>query len=203
MNREFERQILHICFGLLIIFLLLFEALNTRILFFVLIFGILLSILSLKFKIPIIYLFLERFERKEQIKKFPGKGMIFFVLGCLLALRLFGKDIALPSIMILTLGDSISHIIGSKGKIKHFLNDYKNLEGSVLGFFASFLGVLFLIFVFNVDITILEGFFASLIGMIAEAIDFKIGLDKVDDNIIVPLAAGTIIYLIKMGSWFF
>ena len=199
MNRESERQILHICFGLLIIFLLLFEILNTRILFFVLIFGILLSILSLKFKIPIIYWFLDRFERKEQIKKFPGKGVIFFVFGSLLALTLFGKDIALASIMILTLGDSISHMTGSKGKIKHFLNKYKNLEGSVFGFITSFLGVLFLIFVFNLDITILEGFFASLIGMTAEAIDIKMGLNKVDDNIIVPLISGTVIYLIKAG----
>src|SRR3989344_7070442 len=183
MKRETERPIMHICFGLLIIFLLLFEILNTRILFFVLIFGILLSILSLKFKISIIYWFLDRFERKEQIKKFPGKGVIFFVFGSLLALTLFGKDIALASIMILTLGDSISHITGSKGKIKHFLNKYKNLEGSVFGFITSFLVVLFFIFIFNIDVTILEGFFASLIGMIAEAIDIKMGLNKVDDNI--------------------
>lgn len=196
MNKEIERKILHIILGLLVISLLLFEILNTKILFLILIIGVLLSMFSLKFNIPVIYWFLKRFERKEQLKKFPGKGMIFFVFGSLLALILFGKDIAIASIIILTLGDSISHMTGSKGKVKHFLNKYKNLEGSIFGFFASFLGILSLIFVFNVNITILEGFFACLIGMIAEAIDVKIGFSKVDDNIIVPLAAGTVMYLI-------
>jgi len=47
--------------------------------------GIFLSYLSKKTRIPVVYDLLEKFERKEEIEKFPGKGIIFYLTGVYVA----------------------------------------------------------------------------------------------------------------------
>ena len=188
---EIRRQAFHICLGLIIVILLINNILNSLILFIILIIGIIISILSKKFKIPVIYFFLNIFERKHTLKTFPGKGTISFLIGCLLVLQLFERDIALASIMVLTFGDSISHLFGwHVGRKKHPLNCLKSIEGNIVGTFAGFLGAMFFI-------SPLSAFLASFGAMTAETIELKMNDRIVDDNIIVPLVAGTIIYLMR------
>ncbi len=189
---EIRRQIFHICLGLIIVILLTNNILNSLILFLILIAGILISILSRKFKIPIIYFFLKIFERKGVLKRFPGKGTISFLVGCLLVLQLFERDIALASIMILTFGDSVSHLFGLHfGRKKHPLNCLKSIEGNIAGGITGFLGAMFFI-------SPLPALLASFGAMTAEAIELKMNDKIIDDNIIVPLVAGTIIYLMRV-----
>jgi len=189
---EIRRQIFHICLGLTIVILLTNNILNSLILFLILIAGILISILSRKFKIPIIYFFLKIFERKGVLKRFPGKGTISFLVGCLLVLQLFERDIALASIMILTFGDSVSHLFGLHfGRKKHPLNCLKSIEGNIAGGITGFLGAMFFI-------SPLPALLASFGAMTAEAIELKMNDKIIDDNIIVPLVAGTIIYLMRV-----
>ncbi len=179
---EIRRQAVHICLGLI---------LNSLILFIILIIGIIISILSRKFRIPVIYSFLKLFERKHTLKTFPGRGTISFLIGCLLVLQLFEKDIALASIMILTFGDSVSHLFGWHiGRKRHPLNCLKSIEGNIAGAIAGFLGAMFFI-------SPLPALLASFGAMTAEAVELKMNERIVDDNIIVPLVAGTIIYLIS------
>ena len=117
---ELNRQVFHILFGLLIAVLLVYDAIDKNIIIILIILGFILSYLNTKFKVPIINIFLQKFERKEEMRKFPGKGMIFYLIGTYIALILFPKEVALASIMVLALGDSISHIYGVHyGKIKH------------------------------------------------------------------------------------
>lgn len=188
---EIQRKVAHICVGLFIIITFYFQILTSKHLFLGLIFFTLLSFLSLKFDIPIARSLLNNFEREKDIIKFPFKGMIFFLGGCLLTIRLFPKDIALASIMVLTLGDSISFLCGAKlGKTKLSFNKLKNIEGILAGILFAFLGSIFFV-------NITEGFFGSLIAMIVEGAGFKIGVSDIDDNFIVPLAAGTMMYLIR------
>ena len=81
---------------------------------------LILSILSRKYKIPILNWLLQNFERKENVKKFPGKGFIFYLIGVLLTLAFFPMDIAMPAILVLAFADSIGHLFGIRyGKIKH------------------------------------------------------------------------------------
>jgi len=189
---EVRRQIFHICLGLAIIILLVNNILNSLILFIVLIIGILISILSKKFKIPIIYSFLKIFERKDVLKRFPGKGAISFLVGCLLALQLFERNIAFASIMVLTLGDSISHLFGLYfGRKKHPLNCLKSIEGNIAGAIAGSLGAMFFI-------SPLCALLASFGAMTAEAVELKMNDKIIDDNIIVPLVAGTVLHLIRI-----
>ena len=188
---EIRRQAFHICLGLIIVVLLTHNILNSLILFIILIAGILISILSKKFKIPVIYSFLKIFERKDTLKTFPGKGTISFLIGCLLVLQLFERDIALASIMILTFGDSVSHLFGwHMGRKKHPLNCFKSIEGNIAGAITGFIGAIFFI-------SPLPALLASFGAMTAEAVELKMNNKIVDDNIIVPLVAGTIIFLIR------
>ena len=70
---EIGRSIIHILVGTIIILLSIkFRPIITWILLAALIIGILLSILSLKFKIPFIYRMLKTFEKPKYMKIFPG-----------------------------------------------------------------------------------------------------------------------------------
>jgi len=189
---EVRRQAFHICLGLAIIILLINNILNSLILFIILIAGILISILRRKFKIPGIFFFLKIFERKDILKTFPGKGTISFLVGCLLVLQLFERDIALASIMILTFGDSVSHLFGWHfGRKKHPLNCLKSIEGNIAGGITGFLGAMFFV-------SPLPALLASFGAMTAEAVELKMNNKIIDDNVIVPLVAGTIIYLMRI-----
>jgi len=189
---EIKRQLFHIFLGLVIVALLKYGIIGKEIILTVLIIGVVISFLSRSMKIPIIHQLLQKFERKEEIEKFPGKGVIFYFIGAYISISLFSKDIALASIMILALGDSVSHLFGLHfGKIKHPLSKTKFLEGTIAGFFAGFLGAL-------IFVGLTEAFFASLIAMIFEAIEIKIGAEQVDDNLIMPFVAGAAVWIVRL-----
>ncbi len=155
--------------------------------------GAIASFLSTKGRIPVFYWFLKRYERKTEIRTFPGRGMLFFFVSSLLVLKLFPSDIALASIMILTFGDSVNHIVGGYfGKIRDFLgrDGYKLLEGSIAGIFAGFLGA-------AIFVSPIEAFFAAAFAMIAEAVELEMNKKAIDDNIIVPLVAGTTMLAVR------
>lgn len=188
---EIRRQIFHLCLGLALLFLVKYGMLNPFRLFIILIFGIIISLLSKKFRIPVIWWFLNKFEREDQLKEFSGRGTIYFFAGVLLVLKLFPQDIAYASIIILTLGDSFSHITGRYiGRIKHPLSNVKLIEGTIAGTFFAFLGAMFFV-------NPVEALLASIGAMTAEVVEFKMNQKTVDDNLIVPLVAGTIILLVR------
>ena len=189
---EINRQIFHLLFGLAIVILLVYGLLSDEIILGLILIGIILSFLSRRIKVPIIRNLLHRFEREKEIRKFPGKGIIFYLAGIYIVLILFPREVAMASIMILALGDSVSHLYGLHyGKIKHPLSSTKFLEGTIAGFIAGFIGA----FVF---LPWHEAFFASLAAMIVEAVEIKIGTEQVDDNLIIPVVAGAVVWLIRL-----
>ena len=189
---ELNRQVFHIFLGITIVLLLMFGFLNKNIILILIVIGVILSYLSKKTRIPIIYDLLEKFERKEDIERFPGKGIIFYFIGSYITLIFFPKEVAMASIMVLALGDSISHLYGMHyGKITHPLSNTKFLEGTIAGFVAGFIGAL-------VFIRWREAFFASLAAMIIEAIEIKIGAQQVDDNLIMPFVAGSVVWVVRL-----
>src|SRR3989344_7786850 len=127
-NLEVKRKIGHIGTGLFIVTTYYYGILTQKYLFFLLILFCILSLGSLNFKIPVADFLLRNFERGKYIKRFPFKGMIFFLGGCLLVIKIFPKDIALASIMILTFGDSTAYLVGQfLGKTKLAFNGLKKL----------------------------------------------------------------------------
>ena len=112
-------------------------------------------------------------------------------LGMLIATLVFGEalgrpDIAGASILILAFGDSVSTFVGKKyGEIKLLHNTRKSLEGSLSGFMAALIAA-------APAVGVELAFLGSFIGMFFESFTDRIG---VDDNILVPLAAGIAMWL--------
>lgn len=185
---ELRREIFHILVGILFIFIALFLPYGQLFLFGIFILGILLSFASSRYKIPIFSEFLCIFER-ECNKNFPGKGVIYFFLGSLLALRIFDINIALAAIMILTFSDPVSHFIGSNfGKLKSPLNRRKNIEGTIAGVIV---GSIFASFFVNPLVALV----GNLAAMVFELAGIQLANNEVDDNLLIPLVAGTTIFL--------
>ncbi|MAG91501.1 hypothetical protein CMO83_02395 [Candidatus Woesearchaeota archaeon] len=189
---ELNRQLFHIFLGIAIVVLIKYSFISKELILLAIIAGIILSFLSKKTRVPVIHNLLEKFEREEDINKFPGKGIIFYFIGVYIVLLLFPKDIAMASIMVLALGDSVSHLFGLHfGKTKHPLSKTKYLEGTYAGLAVGFMGAL-------VFLPWQEALLASVAAMIVEAIEIKIGAAQVDDNLIVPFVAGAVVWLVRL-----
>ncbi|MBI2658907.1 hypothetical protein HYX05_02270 [Candidatus Woesearchaeota archaeon] len=189
---EWNRQLFHIFLGIGIAALLVYDLIDKNKILIVIAIGMVLSYFSTKIKIPVISLLLKKFERREYLKKFPGKGIIFYFIGVFVALLLFPKDIAMASIMVLALGDSVSHLYGLHfGRTKHPFSKTKFIEGTIAGIIFGFIGA----FVF---LPWWEALLASSAAMAVEAIEIKIGAEQIDDNLIVPLAAGAAVWVARL-----
>ncbi|OKY77866.1 MAG: Dolichol kinase Sec59 [Candidatus Methanohalarchaeum thermophilum] len=193
---EVRRQLVHLSLGLVLVILLYsgflkyighffpiyFLKSEARPIFLIFIFGFLLSILSRRFALPIIKWFLAKFERKNEE---PGRGALYGALGSFLVINFFSNQIALASIIILAIGDSLSHLIGKNyGKISNPLKPDKKIEGSFIGFLGGFLGAIFFV-------STIEAFIASFTAMSLESFDLII-----DDNLSIPIIAALAIQII-------
>lgn len=185
LNFELRRKAFHVILGIAIILMAIFIAQAKWILFYCSVIGMLISIASIYMKIPLISFFLDKFERPRYRKKFPGKGVLFFIAGSLLVLKLFPQNIALASIAVLTFSDPFFSF--EKRSYKFF--KAKNLTG-------LFLGILFSTVAASVFIPVLWALFAAVSAAIAESITIFLEGDNVDDNIVIPIIAGTLLYLI-------
>lgn len=187
---EIRRQILHLFVGFLIIYVYQYFEVSPYWLLLGFFVSCLLSYITLFVKIPFFYSFLRFFERKKHIERFPGRGFIFFLLGSFLVLLFCKKHVALASVIILTLGDAFTNLVGFYfGKKVHFLNKKKTIEGTIGGMIVGFMGASFFVSPFI-------AFFASVIALLFEAPEYKIGRFELDDNVVVPvIAAGVITFM--------
>lgn len=191
MRLEIKRQPFHILLGLSLIVLIYYDILTPSALLAIIIIGLLISLIVKRTTPKTIYKLLQFVEREEALEEFPGKGLIAYLIGALLVLTLFEKEVALASIMILALGDSISRLIGPFGRIKHPFNNTKFLEGMIAGIVAASLGAMLFI-------KPSEAIVASFFAMLLEGTDLKLYKFKINDNITIPLIAGFVIWLMRI-----
>lgn len=133
-------------------------------------------------KIPLLVQLIDLTERPEVIRDAPGKGALSFFLGSLLALIFFGFDvgIASASIAVLALGDSASTLVGRNfGWHKIQYNRSKSWEGTLGGLVLATVGASLLLWP---ELALV----GAIGGMFIESLPLK-----TDDNITVPLGAGT------------
>lgn len=177
---ELRRQVFHAVFGLILAFLIKWAVIPIWFLLLVSLGGLFISVLSLKFRLPLVSYFLKRFERPRLLKRFPGRGAFFFVFSAWLTFVLFDFYIALSAVLILALMDSTAHIVGKYwGKIPNPLNRKKHLEGFFIGYLAGVFGALFFM-PFQVAL------FGAFIGSFIEIFDVRLSKYKIDDNLLVP-----------------
>ncbi len=190
---EFRRQILHVLFGIALIFLLKFAYLDIVDLFFLVLLGIVLIFLcKKKCKLPLIYRVLHFFEREKHLQNFPGRGVFFYLLGAFVVLVLFPFEIAIASIAILAFGDAVTNIVGRNfGNVRILFKPKKSIEGTLAGIAAGLFGA-FLFTSFH-PVALLV---ASSFAMLAEIPHFQFFGFPVDDNLIIPVVAGATLDLI-------
>lgn len=190
-NVEIKRKFLHLILGILLVTLLMFGFIGALHVFILTIIVIIILLVNKRYKVPGMDWFLKNFERDENLKIFPGKGFISYLIGSLLVLLLFPKDIALPAILVLAFADSIGHLFGLRfGRIRHPFVSTKFLEGWIVGLASGFIGAL-------IFVPWHEALAASFFAMLVEGIEVKIGADEVDDNLIIPLVAATAISAVR------
>ncbi len=191
-KKERNRQIFHLILGL-IVALLIHQAIITELVsFLIVVIGFAISVISKKRQIPVIYWFLKRFEREKDIKKFPGRGALYFFLGVFFTLIIFKKETAAAAVLIFAIVDTIPPLIGKYGKIPHPLSSKKYLEAALGGFIIAG-------FAATILIPWYQAALASLAAVIVEGIDLRAKLDPLDDNITVPLISALVIWLIRIS----
>jgi phytol kinase len=110
-------------------------------------------------------------------------GHIFFALGAISVIALFTKEIAYAAVLMTTFGDLAAAFIGKfYGKRRVFQKIFKNdksIEGSASEFMIDFF--IGLLIIGNPVVSLIMAFFATLT---------ETAVNKLDDNLIVPVFAG-------------
>lgn len=128
-------------------------------------------------RIPFFYII----YRKAEADRFGGH--VFFALGAISVIALFSREIAYAAILMATFGDLAAALIGKfYGKRRVFQKLFKNdksIEGSASEFIIDFLIGIFIIG--NPIVSLVMAFLATLT---------ETAVNKIDDNLIVPVFAG-------------
>ncbi|GIU70182.1 MAG: hypothetical protein KatS3mg002_1418 [Candidatus Woesearchaeota archaeon] len=190
---EVRRKIMHVFLGVVIVFLIYYDILEFWMSLSLLLSGILISLISRKKSVPIISVFLMKYDRPEHFET-PGKGVIsiFSSISVLLLFMESGvitKNVVLASLMIWSFGDSTAAVFGKIYGRNSFIFSKKSLEGTVAGIIAATIGALFFV-------PIYAAFPAALLVMIIEGLENVFFKRPIDDNILVPLLAASIISFI-------
>ena len=127
--------------------------------------------------------FLKSMLRIHEINgKFTGATWVF--IGSTLTISIFPKEIAVISLVYMSLGDATAGLVGKKfGKTK-FYN--KTIEGSIAGLIVCLLSGYFVHLALPLVVVISGAFAAMFIELLPISID---------DNLSVPLFAGTIMVI--------
>ena len=185
---EYFRKIIHI-FNLVIPFTYLFflesrfQAL--RILVPLTLFAIVLEYLRVRSAVikKIFNNFLKSMLRIHEMDgKYTGATWVF--ISSTLTIAIFPKEIAIISLVYMSLGDTIAGLVGRKfGKTK-FYN--KSIEGSLAGLIVCLLSG----YLVNLTLPLVVVFSGVFAAMFIELLPMPI-----DDNLSVPLFAGTIMVI--------
>ncbi len=186
---EFRRQSFHFAAGFLSVFAHWVGIIRLRELAILLFFGLVISFVSQKKKMPFISQMLHLFDRPRD-KNFPGKGAFYFLLGiCLTFLFFQGENIhiAYAAILILSVGDSLNHLFGTKMSpyLRLPWNKRKHVPGLLFGIACGTIAAQFFV-------PLSSAIIATSLALIFESIPFQFGKFYIDDNILVPLIAGSV-----------
>ena len=172
---ESLRQVVHLVFGLGIAgFVLVFDRnITISVLVLALFAGFILSdAISRGYTIPVVSTIIGGLERRDAA---PGKGALFFALGALFSLVFFEKEVAFVGLVVLSLLDSITTIVGVRfGKTRIY--NHKSLEGTLAGIAVTTAALCLLVPPMAALAT------AAVTGL-AEL------LSPVDDNLVIPVVA--------------
>ena len=120
--------------------------------------------------------FIENNMKKEESNRLSGS--FFYILSGLITIILFGRNIAISSLFILSIADPLSSFIGGRFGRVRFLG--KSLEGTMTFFIVAF--VILRVFSFSIPMATAGAVIASLTELFSSRF--------IDDNLSIPLATG-------------
>ena len=120
----------------------------------------------------------------EMNGKYTGATWVF--IGSTLTIAIFPKEIAVISLVYMSLGDTIAGLIGRKFGKTNFYN--KTIEGSLAGLIVCLLSG----YLVNLTLPLVVVFSGAFAAMFIELMPIPI-----DDNLSVPLFGGTIMIIVS------
>lgn len=135
-------------------------------------------------------------EHELQKERLHFNGATYITLSALLLVFFFPKIIAITAFSLVAVSDTVAALAGKKFG-RHRIWD-KSLEGSA-AFLVSALMIIFIV----PKLSPAAGIVMAITATVVEAIPWRIGWFKVDDNLTIPLAsalAGYLVYLVLMPS---
>ena len=120
-------------------------------------------------------------------------GATYVVLASLLSILLFDKPIAITILLFLSISDALASLIGIRFGWRRFLG--KSLAGSTA--FLVSAATIALLLMYDSPLVAISG---AIVATIVEALPLKIAGQKIDDNISIPLAAGSVMSLLQAAT---
>ncbi|MGB2843046.1 MAG: diacylglycerol/polyprenol kinase family protein [Halobacteriota archaeon] len=190
LKRELQRKAVHVTSVLIVIlyYFLPKEAILLLLtLFLILFLEVEFIRLDLKLKLP---LFHKLYRDKEEDRL---SGGAFFLIGAIIAISVFSKEIAMAAILMTTIGDAFAALFGKRFG-KTWIPKLK--DRAVEGCTAEFAVNLLIGFVF------LDSWLVILV-MAGTATIVETVVNKIDDNLLIPLFSGfnaqILTYVISLG----
>ena len=187
---EYFRKIIHI-FNLVIQFTYLFVLESRfqvlRILVPLTLFSIVIEYLRVR-SVVIKKIFNNFFKSMLRIQEINGKftGATWVFIGSTLTVAIFPKEIAVISLIYMCIGDTVAGLVGRKfGKMKFY---DKTIEGSLAGLIVCLLSG----YLVQLSLPLVVVFSGAFAAMFIELLPISI-----DDNLSVPLFAGTIMVIVS------
>ncbi|WP_321417915.1 CTP--2,3-di-O-geranylgeranyl-sn-glycero-1-phosphate cytidyltransferase [uncultured Methanomethylovorans sp.] len=106
-------------------------------------------------------------------------GHVFFVIGSLIAIGVYSKEVAITSILLITFGDMAASLVGTTLGKTYIKGTNKSLEGSAAEFFTDL--VIGSVILKNLPVAFVMAFVATLTETF---------LSGIDDNLSIPVFAG-------------
>ena len=126
--------------------------------------------------------FISMLRLHEMDGKYTGATWVF--IGSTITIAIFPKEIAIISLVYMSIGDTVAGLVGRKfGKIKFY---DKTIEGSLAGLIFCLLSGYLVQLSLPMEVVISGAFAAMFIELLPISID---------DNLSVPLFAGTIMVI--------
>ncbi len=179
-----RRKIIHLFYGFILVFLLDYQILTTNLFLWWLILNFFIVFISpfLPKKIKFLILLFERNYHKKHL----AVGAFLFTLSAFLSWIIFPKNIALVAILNLAIGDSVNALAGSFLKSR----GKKRIEAALASFFATLL-------ISAQYLVIPAALAGSLATFVLEYTEPKWQGKKIDDNLLIPILSGSVIFFVS------
>ncbi|MFX1297770.1 MAG: diacylglycerol/polyprenol kinase family protein [Promethearchaeota archaeon] len=143
-------------------------------------------------------IFIGRLERNRDELEYDSRPFYptLLVLAAISIIGFLGQMVAIAAVIAFALGDSFSTIVGEKwGRHKLPYNKTKSVEGTLIFFATSFLGI-FITYLVAGQLAWIPALIAGFVGCSIESfIPKKFWLD---DNFAVPVSVGLVLYIVEI-----